>query len=548
MRIFHYFLALLFVTGLFSCRTPSIDPSDGKDLANTDRSPQIRSEVIASLEAKHKDSKNKLWSASRGSVSPDWLLASPEGYWGRTDEQMPRDFECTPGDSGCDDTFARKVCSRDQDCKGTNTSCRILEASASASRSARMMCLSSADSLIDRVYKTMIRSEQHLEVVSLSMPSGILRTAFINALTILHQKSKPPTVRILLSGEEVAQINQLQPAQKALEKVWNEMRKAGDLGATSRMTMNMGYISWQTSWNHAKIIIADKKHMIQGGHNLWGDPYLITRPVSDLSMEVTGPVVSAAQDFVEALWTENSKLKSTLLLLGAYFGSLPDRNVVITTPPLPGSDQGSIPMIAVGRLGSFGENPSDEANKAMIRAAKFKIDFIVQDIYGLISNLKIVQAKPWVFDELADALMRGLRLRVIQSDTDIGVNDYTLVNYQYAHELLIQNVIDYANQKGFKAPGGQSPRTYFCKLVEYAPIRYVPGKSRWDREKGYGSHAKLMIVDDSAFYMGSHNYYTANLQEFGIIVTDQALTKALQEQYWQPLWNVSQGSVANCNS
>ncbi|MES2744758.1 MAG: phospholipase D-like domain-containing protein [Bdellovibrionota bacterium] len=432
------------------------------------------------------------------------------------------------------------------------TKCRVLEASASASRPARTMCLSPADKLLDRFYRTMISAEKYLDVTSLSMPSGVFRPAFINALTVLDQKATPPTVRILLSGEEVLNINPRQPAQEALEKIWTEMRKAGNLGETIRMHINMGYVSRNFSWNHSKIIIADKQRMLQGGHNMWGDPYLISRPVSDLSMEVYGPIVGASQSFVDSLWAENVRLKTENLLGGAFFGSLPKGSGEIANPLVPTAASGSIPMIAVGRMGTFGPNPSDDASKAMIRSAKYSIDFIVQDLYGLLSNVKIkdiqiLEAKPWAFDEIAEALMRGVHLRVIQSDTDVGVNDYTLFKFYNAQKLLISNVVQYAKEKRFKAPGGQSPQAYFCSLVQYAPIRYVADQTRWDKQKGYGSHAKLLIVDDAAFYVGSHNYYTANLQEFGVIVADQALTRQLQKAYWEPIWNVSQHSVAQCN-
>lgn len=546
MRILQFYFALLTLTALMSCKSTTPGSSDVMGVGSENRAEEIHREVKKTLESKYSDSKGKLWSDSRGAVGTDWILASPEGYWGKRENEFPKDFECTPGKDGCDDVFARKVCSSDQDCAGTNTNCRVLEASASSNRKARRMCLSSADNLLDRFYKTMVSTEDHLEVVSLSMPSGVFRAAFINALTILHQKATPPSVRILLAGEEVLQVNQLQPAQKALEKIWNEMRKAGDLDGDSRMQMNMGYVSKQFSWNHAKLIIADKKIMIQGGHNMWGDPYLISRPVSDLSMEVTGPVVAASQAFVDTLWSENNKLKKNILLLGSYFGSLPKMNSAISPPSLPGSKEGSVPMIAVGRLGNLGKNPSDDASRAMIRSAKKNIDFIVQDLYGLISNLKIIDSKPWAFDEIANALMRGVRMRVIQSDTDVGPNDYTLIKYQSAFNHLINNVADYAGKKGFKAPTGQSNRAFFCGLVEWTPIRYVAGKNRWDDKKGYGSHAKLLIVDDSAFYMGSHNYYEANLQEFGLIVTDHSLTKKLQVEYWEPIWKVSKSYAAKC--
>jgi ureidoglycolate hydrolase len=42
------------------------------------------------------------------------------------------------------------------------------------------------------------------------------------------------------------------------------------------------------SWNHAKIVAADGREAVVGGHNLWHADYLGFAPVHDLSVRVTG--------------------------------------------------------------------------------------------------------------------------------------------------------------------------------------------------------------------------------------------------------------------
>jgi hypothetical protein len=64
-----------------------------------------------------------------------------------------------------------------------------------------------------------------------------------------------------------------------------------------------------------------------------------------------------------------------------------------------------------------------------------------------------------------------------------------------------------------------------------------------------GHHAKLVIADESAFYMGSQNLYPGGtagtyipqLAEFGFIVDDPGSTQSLLSRYWAPLYGDSKG-------
>ena len=60
-----------------------------------------------------------------------------------------------------------------------------------------------------------------------------------------------------------------------------------------------------------------------------------------------------------------------------------------------------------------------------------------------------------------------------------------------------------------------------------------------------GNHAKLIMVDDAAFYMGSNNAYGAGLAEFGLIVDDAARAGELSSDYFAPLWQQARGTAAS---
>ena len=56
-----------------------------------------------------------------------------------------------------------------------------------------------------------------------------------------------------------------------------------------------------------------------------------------------------------------------------------------------------------------------------------------------------------------------------------------------------------------------------------------------------GMHAKHVIVDDIATYIGSQNLYNCNNAEWGIIVDSEEETKTLLKEYWIPMWDNSWG-------
>ena len=56
------------------------------------------------------------------------------------------------------------------------------------------------------------------------------------------------------------------------------------------------------TWNHAKIIAVDGKHLLTGGHNLWDAHYLKNDPVRDISTQLEGPVAVDGHKFLDEQW------------------------------------------------------------------------------------------------------------------------------------------------------------------------------------------------------------------------------------------------------
>ena len=75
-----------------------------------------------------------------------------------------------------------------------------------------------------------------------------------------------------------------------------------------------------------------------------------------------------------------------------------------------------------------------------------------------------------------------------------------------------------------------------CRGASTSTAWPASGTSTWATGGAPGNHAKLVMVDDVAFHVGSQNLYPAGLTEYGFIVDDAAAAAALDASYWQPLW------------
>lgn len=65
-------------------------------------------------------------------------------------------------------------------------------------------------------------------------------------------------------------------------------------------------------------------------------------------------------------------------------------------------------------------------------------------------------------------------------------------------------------------------------------------------ESAPGNHAKIMIIDDDLYVVGSDNLYPGNLSEFNYLVEGPAVQDLIQN-YWEPLWLYSEPhKVCSC--
>lgn len=358
------------------------------------------------------------------------------------------------------------------------------------------------------------------------------------------------------------------------------------------------------SMNHSKIVSADGHVALVGGQNMYDDDYLSMRPAHDVTLKVNGPAAYDAQSFVGYLWkwvvtnvnTQNTQnlatrnYKSYTRVWKSGNTQYSTKTGDLYTGMLDKSERTyqetgktyNTTIFGVGRLGDyyFMDNPpttamaSDHAALAMFKAAKTSIMISQQDvIWGAAAAL---EGKGFPFGKWTDPpyssswliKYNDAYINALANKLKNNVHVYMVVSNLWSHtgatlEGAYYNGIDpktIVNQFQFALRNNSRVKDILCEYLHVAPFRFgsdsdwgVPYKLRdyTDLMLGLANHSKTIIVDNQAFYVGSHNFYPMNLQEYGLIIDDPTLTTQYITDYWAKVWQYSSrdaviGGVNKC--
>jgi phosphatidylserine/phosphatidylglycerophosphate/cardiolipin synthase-like enzyme len=296
------------------------------------------------------------------------------------------------------------------------------------------------------------------------------------------------------------------------------------------------------SWNHAKIVAADGREAIVGGHNLWHADYLGFAPVHDLSARVTGPAAGQAHVFLDLLWDWAGRQLAAPSESGSihairWFGG---RLEPAGPPPpvaVPAAAAGSIPALAVGRLGT-GVLPDPRAANvgAAVAAAAFRQARSSIRISQMDFGFHWEGVNFWSADvvaALADVLTdptRAVDVRVVLSEPGAK----TAAGGPYSFGTTVADIVTEMR----RALGGRA----MTGRMHIAPLRFSATGDRWAHdglELKIINHAKFWMVDECGVHVGSDNLYPHNLQEFGYVVESADVAREALTAYWEPLWRFS---------
>lgn len=298
----------------------------------------------------------------------------------------------------------------------------------------------------------------------------------------------------------------------------------------------------KVSWNHAKIVAADGRRAIVGGHNLWHEDYLSFAPVHDVSALVEGRAAGEAHVFLDKLWDwvgERLTNPNGDAIVHAIRSSDGRIEAALPPPPvsLPQLPAGRIPALALGRLGIGVLSDPQLANAAAavaavaFRQARRTIRISQMDFALFFEGVNYWPAD--VVAALADVLTdpeRAVEVSVVLSEHGAK----TTAGGPYSFGTKPSDVV-----AEIRRAIGDRPVTGRMRL---APLRISPQGDGWNharRSLAFANHAKVWIVDDQAFHVGSDNLYPHFLQEFGYVVESEPLAGDLVRNYWAPLWEHS---------
>jgi phosphatidylserine/phosphatidylglycerophosphate/cardiolipin synthase-like enzyme len=560
--------ALLLSFGLTACKTCPVDsavppedsePTPADSLTDSDAPPDsapdspwdtappepeellpehfshVAQAALEALEA-FPGSQGVTWGYSADAVFlDDWILQTPEAFhWGQEGDSFALDVDCD--DAGCDPEFGLRLCVDQGDCVDGGRCQEVAASVTSPGEAPLTMCVDHSAAWWDGLYSTIVQGTDYVDLASLAAADGRFAVALRNAVTYLHNAGSEARVRVIFGN-----IPGMGPDP---DEVLDSLTR--DINSETTLQLHVGiFHDDYTSWNHSKIVAVDGAVLLQGGHNLWHDHYLTTAPVHDVSLRLEGSPAGDAHRFLDRLW----EYACEDIWVGGWTDRASFPSGTPSCPPPWAMDaetpyQSGARVIATGRLGALGEDPSDEALLAMIRAAEESVYFSLQDLgpIRLVGDWSLSDWPEEVLAALGVAIAHGVDVKVVLSNPESVPGGLSSYDSSYNNGWSLAEVAQ-ALQAWFQEnPGVASPdqniHELICDNLSLAWMRFSDDE-RWSDDTGFANHAKLFIVDEQAFYIGSQNLYPADLQEFGLIVDDPAITAELLSSYWEPLWAYS---------
>ncbi len=488
--------------------------------------------VFEALRANHREARGLTWDLSTDNVlAAGWIVQTPlASTWGQPAAALSIARPCA-GDPACDPDFGLLACASQADCRDGGT-CRPVRATvARAGDPPRSLCVGHSDAVVDQIYDVIASAQHTVEITSLVPPDGRFEAAIRNAITFLARSGRAVRVRVLwgaIPGEAY------DPSYPSSDQLLASLVRDVDPGAPVRVAAGDLRASIE-SWPHAKIIAADGATAIVGGHNLLTRHYLQAAPAFDLSMQLTGTAAAQASHFADALWRHACKPPGTLDATASVSG-FPDRSAGCDPTPdvVPASGTGGVPLLLAGRLGALGDDASDDALVALVDSATTRLRVSQQDVGPLGAGA------PWpepLLRALVAAAARGVDIELVITNLDARPDGLDALSASYSNGWTPHDVVEHVL--------AFDPEHVTCGRLHVASLRPGPDDA-WPDGSPFANHAKLAIADDSTFYIGSQNWYPADLAEVGYVVDDQTAARELADAYFTPAWQQSRRTEAPC--
>ncbi len=401
--------------------------------------------------------------------------------------------------------------------------------------------------LLAAIEEVIAGAEWLVDIASLEpFASGEFAAAIRRGLARAARQGQPLTVRIIYGRHRFV-------TQTDADFLASIRDLAADLPADSPISLHACRMETSNdqkapSWNHAKIVAVDGREVIVGGHNPWHADYLGFAPVHDLSARVVGVAAGEAHAFLDRLWEWVGRQLAAPSDIGSltairWAGGRLDQAGPPPAVVTPAAPAGSIPALAVGRLGTGVIADPRVANVGAaiaalaFRQARSSIRISQMDFGFHWDGVNFWSAD--VVAALADVLAdpgRAVDVQMVLSEPGAK----TAAGGPYSFGTTLADIV-----AEIRRVIGDRPLSGTMRL---APLRFSATGDRWvhdGMELKIINHAKFWMVDDRAFHVGSDNLYPHNLQEFGYVVESVDLAREMLAAYWEPLWTFSRRAAVD---
>jgi phosphatidylserine/phosphatidylglycerophosphate/cardiolipin synthase-like enzyme len=462
------------------------------------------------------------------------------------------------------------------------------------------------EDLLDKIADTIAQAREIVDITMMNDLSGVLRgpihrregelpiggfqKALNRGFRSLVKSKSSPLVRITIGITTPSIITEV--VLKNWVKATIERDGGPSMDDVTFSILIGGGKETPTSWNHSKIVAADGVRAVVGGHNLWSSQYLGATPVHDVSGLFEGSVVRAVHRFCDQLWI-NHGTNNPFLIPGAWmrkpkqdwqrFQGKISRSEIAS----PESKERDTRMLALGRLGdgivkefTVATNASVSARIMALCRARKNIRISQQtlycsivglpgfDFYTLLAIIKAVQVGVKVeivitndVPKYKDGGYGSFEQQVADSLAALQIADRLGLSYEGKVSLKSREDLAAWAVASLKPPASKLPLGVFPlptearsaeplaqlnRNLKLARLYYAPGLNQWKVASGMknaANHAKVYIIDDTHFYVGSDNMYLSGSakghQEYGYLIEGQTETKDFLENYWKKLWKNS---------
>jgi phosphatidylserine/phosphatidylglycerophosphate/cardiolipin synthase-like enzyme len=195
--------------------------------------------------------------------------------------------------------------------------------------------------------------------------------------------------------------------------------------------------------------------------------------------------------------------------------------------------------LAVGQSNGWNRDPSDTALIAMMDSAQSSIHIAQQDIGSVGVGILPGVMPDAVMDAWLRAAFRGVDVNVVVSNLDSFCGQGTGPADSYSNGFKLDDLWEGLVRRAGATYGGFGyKKSDLCKHVHFSNLRSSSAPT-WPDGKPLANHAKVFIVDEQAYYVGSQNLYDADLAEYGVIVDDRTATEQFVSDYYAKLASYS---------